>query len=156
MKQAGVHWLGQLSRPRYLAGQLPASISYRLQKAYRTNAGRDYGELTTRGDIVWAFSIVEHDEIDRINILRATHQAMRRAVAALAIVPQHALIDGLPVTPFSRASNGPCWRGWREFFHRGCQCHREGYAGPDHGRNGLPLSGLQFFSTQRLWNARTS
>jgi ribonuclease HII len=59
-----------------------------------------YAELMARADIVWALSIVEHDEIDRINILRATHQAMRRAVAALAIPAHHALIDGLPVIPF--------------------------------------------------------
>jgi len=60
-----------------------------------------YVELTAEGcGVVWAVSIADHDEIDRINILRATHQAMRRAVTALSIVPQHALIDGLPVRPF--------------------------------------------------------
>ena len=60
-----------------------------------------YCELTTRGNgITWAVSVSYPEEIDRINILRATHQAMRRAVGALAIVPQHALIDGLPVRPF--------------------------------------------------------
>jgi ribonuclease HII len=56
--------------------------------------------LTTRPDVSWAVSVVEHDEIDRINILRASHEAMRRAVRALAMPPQHALIDGLPVRPF--------------------------------------------------------
>ena len=59
-----------------------------------------YRELTSRDDVCWATSVSEPDEIDRINILRATHQAMRRAVTALAIQPQHALIDGLPVRPF--------------------------------------------------------
>ena len=39
-------------------------------------------------------------EIDRINILRASHQAMRIAVAGLRIAPDHVLIDGLPVFPF--------------------------------------------------------
>jgi len=33
-------------------------------------------------------------EIDRINILQATLLAMARAVAALGVVPQHALVDG--------------------------------------------------------------
>lgn len=33
-------------------------------------------------------------EIDALNILRASHLAMRRAVAALAVPPDHALIDG--------------------------------------------------------------
>lgn len=43
-----------------------------------------------------AFAIAEASvaEIDRINILQATLLAMQRAVAALSIVPQLALIDG--------------------------------------------------------------
>jgi len=44
--------------------------------------------------------IVEPPEIDKLNILRATHEAMRRAVAALNITPEFVLIDGLPVHPF--------------------------------------------------------
>ena len=59
-----------------------------------------YHHLTTRSDIVWAVGIVDSVEIDRINILRAAHQAMRIAVAGLTISPEHALIDGLPVIPF--------------------------------------------------------
>ena len=63
-----------------------------------------YAELTApeageRG-IYWAVSVVDHEEIDRINILRATHQGMRRALAALPVPVDHALIDGLPVNPF--------------------------------------------------------
>ena len=59
-----------------------------------------FAELTAHAEIHWALAVVEHDEIDRLNILRATHEAMRRAVAALAAVPDHVLIDGLPVRPF--------------------------------------------------------
>jgi ribonuclease HII len=36
-------------------------------------------------------------EIDRLNILRATHLAMRRALAHLPVAPGHVLVDGLPV-----------------------------------------------------------
>jgi len=36
-------------------------------------------------------------EVDRLNILRATHLAMRRAVSHLARAPDHILVDGLPV-----------------------------------------------------------
>jgi ribonuclease HII len=42
----------------------------------------------------------EVDEIDRLNILRATHLAMERAVRALPMLPGGLLIDGLPVRPF--------------------------------------------------------
>ncbi len=59
-----------------------------------------YRYLTTHSEIVWAVGIVDHLEIDRINILRASHQAMRIAVAGLTHSPDHVLIDGLPVFPF--------------------------------------------------------
>jgi ribonuclease HII len=59
-----------------------------------------YVELTGNGEITWAVGIVDSIEIDRINILRATHRAMRAALAALSFPPEHVLIDGLPVIPF--------------------------------------------------------
>jgi ribonuclease HII len=37
------------------------------------------------------------EEIDRLNILRATHLAMRRALRALGPRPDHVLVDGRPV-----------------------------------------------------------
>ena len=39
-------------------------------------------------------------EIDRLNILRATHLAMGRAVRALRLAPAHVLVDGLAVSGF--------------------------------------------------------
>lgn len=42
----------------------------------------------------------DHEEIDRTNILRATHAAMARAVAVLRAPPDHVLVDGLPVPGF--------------------------------------------------------
>ena len=56
--------------------------------------------LTSNAEIGWAVGIVDHIEIDRINILRASHRAMRIAVEALTFGPDHVLIDGLPVVPF--------------------------------------------------------
>lgn len=44
--------------------------------------------------LAWAVGIVDHQEIDKINILNASFLAMQRAVASLAIRPQHLLIDG--------------------------------------------------------------
>lgn len=46
--------------------------------------------------------IVDAPTIDRINILRAAHEAMRLALANLpaGLFPDVALIDGLPVRPF--------------------------------------------------------
>ena len=59
-----------------------------------------YVDLTSNSQITWAVGVVDSIEIDRINILRASHQAMRIAVAGLTISPDHVLIDGLPVFPF--------------------------------------------------------
>jgi ribonuclease HII len=44
--------------------------------------------------LAWAVGRAEAVEIDRINILQATLQAMRRAVEALRPAAEHALIDG--------------------------------------------------------------
>ena len=53
--------------------------------------------LTLRADIHWGIGQADVGEIDSLNILRATHLAMARAVAALPQIPDHALVDGLPV-----------------------------------------------------------
>lgn len=44
--------------------------------------------------IAWAVGIVDHKEIDKINILNASFLAMQRAVAKLKTRPEHLLIDG--------------------------------------------------------------
>jgi ribonuclease HII len=59
-----------------------------------------HDELISNSDIAWAVGIVDHIEIDQINILRATHKAMRAAISGLRLSPDHALIDGRPVFPF--------------------------------------------------------
>lgn len=59
-----------------------------------------YRDLTGNSAIVWSVGIVDALEIDQINILRATHKAMRLAIEGLNAQVDHALIDGLPVHPF--------------------------------------------------------
>jgi ribonuclease HII len=72
-----------------------------------------YHELISNPEIAWAIGVVDHIEIDQIDILRATHKAMRAAVTALAAPPDHVLIDGLPVFPFPFSQtaiiDGDCW-----------------------------------------------
>jgi ribonuclease HII len=43
--------------------------------------------------LAWSVVAVEPDEIDRLNIYRATLEAMRRAVIALQVRPDHVLVD---------------------------------------------------------------
>ena len=59
-----------------------------------------YAELISNPEIHWHVAAVDAGEIDRLNILRATHHAMRVAVAGLPVAPEHVLIDGLAVKPF--------------------------------------------------------
>ncbi len=67
-----------------------------------------YEDLISTDEIRWAHSFVEPDEIDRINILKATHAAMARAVAQLDQPPElvYCLIDGLAVPHFPYRSEG--------------------------------------------------
>lgn len=46
----------------------------------------------------WALGVAEVEEIDRLNILRATHLAMRRALLGLSLQADFALVDGAEVT----------------------------------------------------------
>lgn len=62
--------------------KLSASVRERLAKEIRVQA------------LAWSIGEATASEIDEINILQATFLAMCRAVKALSIIPEHALIDG--------------------------------------------------------------
>ena len=53
-----------------------------------------------REAIAWAVGIVTPEEIDKINILKASFLAMHRAIDQLAVKPEHLLIDGNRFTPY--------------------------------------------------------
>lgn len=61
---------------------------------------RLYSEITTSSQIRWTSIAISPEEIDRLNILGATHAGMRAVVERLSPAPAHALIDGLPVPRF--------------------------------------------------------
>src|SRR3989441_7678430 len=48
-----------------------------------------YHELVGNAEIAWAIGVVDSIEIDQINILRATHKAMRAAIEVLTGPPDH-------------------------------------------------------------------
>ena len=50
--------------------------------------------------IAWAVGIVTPEEIDKINILKASFLAMHRAIDQLQVRPEHLLIDGNRFTPY--------------------------------------------------------
>lgn len=61
---------------------------------------RLYQQLTSEPEVAWSVAKQNAPEIDRLNILRATHAAMRTAWELLDPRPDHVLIDGLPVPGF--------------------------------------------------------
>ncbi|MCX7590468.1 MAG: ribonuclease HII [Kiritimatiellae bacterium] len=58
---------------------------------------RFFDLLTDSPHVQTGIGAAETTEIDRLNILRATHLAMARAVRALSPLPDHVLVDGYPV-----------------------------------------------------------
>lgn len=58
---------------------------------------RYFEVLRGLSEVHWGLAIVEADEIDRLNILRASHEAMVRALAQLRPAAEHVLVDGLAV-----------------------------------------------------------
>ncbi|MFC5457366.1 ribonuclease HII [Prosthecobacter fluviatilis] len=61
---------------------------------------RLYEEITADARIRWHCVSIQPEEIDRINILQATWEGMRRAALGLQPQPDAALIDGKPVKHF--------------------------------------------------------
>lgn len=104
-----------------LAGAVYAAAVI-LPKDFRDESLNDSKRLTERqryklrdvireAAVAWAVGVVTPEEIDRINILRASFLAMRRAVDQLKVRPQHLLIDGnrfdgYPGTPHTTVVKG--------------------------------------------------
>lgn len=81
----------------------PGFAHPRLDDSKKLSAARRdavFADLMADGRLLIGVGQAEVEEIDRINILRASHLAMERAVRALPSVPGGLLIDGLPVRPF--------------------------------------------------------
>ena len=53
-----------------------------------------------REALAWAVVMVEPEEIDRINILRASIAGMQRALDQLKIRPKHIIVDGNKFSPY--------------------------------------------------------
>lgn len=54
----------------------------------------EFSVLIRERALCWALGRAEVEEIDRLNILQASLLAMQRAVMALALQPEHVLVDG--------------------------------------------------------------
>ena len=58
-------------------------------------------EVIERESLAWAVGIVNNEEIDRINILRASILAMHRALDGLKVRPEEVIVDGNRFMPYN-------------------------------------------------------
>jgi len=85
--------------PAFLVAQERGELAGLTDSKKLSPAKRDhfFALLANRAELSIGVGRAEVEEIDRLNILRATHLAMARALRALPGLPDHALVDGLPV-----------------------------------------------------------
>jgi ribonuclease HII len=78
---------------------LPSALSGLTDSKKLSPGRRDrfFEALVGWRELDHGIGMADADTIDELNILRATHLAMRRAIAGLRQKPQHVLVDGLPV-----------------------------------------------------------
>lgn len=68
-------------------------------KKLTRNARRSlYEALTHSNQVIWSVASASVEEIDALNILKASHLAMKRAMDGLPSVPDWILVDGLHVS----------------------------------------------------------
>lgn len=83
---------------------LPAAYAHTILNDSKqlTERRRDalYAELKADARVLISSALASVEEIERLNILRASHLAMERAVRGLPCAPDVCLIDGLPVPRF--------------------------------------------------------
>ena len=98
---AGPVAAGAVCMPPDIARALRAGPLAALTDSKKLSAAqRDalYEAITEAPGVEWALGLASPAEIDRLDILRATHLAMKRALEGLrGGVPEKALVDGLPV-----------------------------------------------------------
>lgn len=58
-----------------------------------------YSQITSHSEIIYAIEVIEHTQIDELNILQATFYGMKQAISLLSTPPDFILVDG-PYTPF--------------------------------------------------------
>lgn len=89
---------GCLAGPVFAAAViLPGDFKHPLlndSKQLTDKQRKELRPLIESSAIAWAYATVSVDEIDEINILNASFEAMHRAIRKLKTQPQHLLIDG--------------------------------------------------------------
>lgn len=64
-----------------------------------------YEEITKKAVSI-GIGVVSHEVIDEINILQATFEAMRQAIASMSVQPQHLLVDAVKIPDITIPQRG--------------------------------------------------
>jgi ribonuclease HII len=95
---------GCLAGPVFAAAViLPKDFeNHHLNDSKKLNEKQRYilREIIEKEALSWAVASVSSDEIDKINILKASFLAMHRAITSLNLRPQSLLIDGNRFSPY--------------------------------------------------------
>lgn len=95
---------GPLAGPVFAAAViLPEDFSHPLlndSKKMTEKARETLRPIIEKEAVAWAVVEISAEEIDRLNILRASITGMQRAVRNLSVRPEFLLIDGNKFTPF--------------------------------------------------------
>jgi ribonuclease HII len=95
---------GCLAGPVFAAAViLPSRFAHALLNDSKQVAEEDRDTLRPiieKKAVAWAVAMVDHAEIDRINILKASFKAMHLAIDQLHLRPELLLIDGHIFTPY--------------------------------------------------------
>ena len=67
-------------------------------KALKPEVRRELFQAICEHAVTWGVGLASPEEIDRLNILRASHLAMQRALSRLEQMPVHVFVDG-PLVP---------------------------------------------------------
>ena len=142
--------------PDYIRAELESTYGRLTDSKAMTEARREeYFALLTASEFVEVgVGIVDAAEIDRINILKATHKAM--ALAAGQLKPVFALVDGLPVKGLPFDSKSIVKGGCAEHFHFRRQHYRKGHPRPHHDRARCAVSGIRLCRPQGIWDEAAS
>jgi ribonuclease HII len=97
---------GCLAGPVFAAAViLPPHFSNPILNDSKQLSEKDRFELRDviqQNAIAWAVGMVDHEEIDRINIFKASFKAMHLALDKLTQIPQLILVDGNHFIPYNR------------------------------------------------------
>ena len=96
---------GCLAGPVYAAAVIlpPDYTNQRLNDSKQLTERQRYAlrQEIMHDALAWAVGICTPQEIDRLNILRASITAMHRALDALTVRPQHIIVDGNRFYPYN-------------------------------------------------------